>query len=287
MYRRAGSVSALRCHSGRDSLRSTLYACASRESVSQARGSKSKPTRPEAKGYKALRFPRFKRKGLEFRFSHLASEFGIGHSLADNLRNREIEPLSIVHALAVVEAERLLVKIPKQVERLDADVSTVYAPLEQAPEVFQPVSVYAAIDIFLGMVNDLMRVFLRQSIVREQVRAHVEAGAALYSDALLSYDGLSEEYAHKVIDHAEKYVDGRVHTNGLENFWSLFKRGVNGTYISVEPFHLFRYLDEQMFRFNNRATKDNPLTDADRFDLAVRNIVGKRITFAELTGKPN
>jgi hypothetical protein len=59
------------------------------------------------------------------------------------------------------------------------------------------------------------------------------------------------------------------------------------SFLSVEPFHLFRYLDEQMFRFNNRATKDNPLTDADRFDLAVRNIVGKRITFAQLTGKPN
>ena len=119
------------------------------------------------------------------------------------------------------------------------------------------------------------------------VREHVEAGAALYSDALASYDGLAQEYAHKVVDHAEKYVDGRVHTNGLENFWSLLKRGISGTYVSVEPFHLFRYLDEQMFRFNNRATKDNPLTDADRFDMAVRQIVGKRVTFAELTGKPN
>jgi transposase-like protein len=119
------------------------------------------------------------------------------------------------------------------------------------------------------------------------VKEHVEAGAALYSDALLSYDGLAQDYAHQVIDHAERYVDGRVHTQGLDNFWSLLKRGISGTYVSVEPFHLFRYLDEQMFRFNNRATKDNPLTDADRFDLAVRNIVGKRITFAELTGKPN
>jgi transposase-like protein len=119
------------------------------------------------------------------------------------------------------------------------------------------------------------------------VQEHVEAGAALYSDALKSYDGLAQEYAHKVIDHAEKYVDGQVHTNGLENFWSLLKRGISGTYVSVEPFHLFRYLDEQVYRYNNRSTKDNPLTDADRFDLAVRQIVGKRVTFAELTGKPN
>src|SRR6202451_913055 len=127
----------------------------------------------------------------------------------------------------------------------------------------------------------------RKTVLQEEVRKHVTAGAALYSDALMSYDGLAADYAHQVVDHATQYVDGRVHTNGLENFWSLLKRGISGTYVSVEPFHLFRYLDEQMFRFNNRATKDNPLTDADRFDMAVRQIVGKRVTFAELTGKPN
>ena len=92
----------------------------------------------------------------------------------------------------------------------------------------------------------------RKTVLQEQVRKHVATGAALYTDALLSYEGLASDYAHQVIDHANKYVDGRIHTNGLENFWSLLKRGVAGTYISVEPFHLFRYLDEQMFRFNNR-----------------------------------
>jgi transposase-like protein len=110
----------------------------------------------------------------------------------------------------------------------------------------------------------------RKQVLQEQVRKHVTAGAALYSDALQSYEGLATEYAHQVVDHATQYVDGRVHTNGLENFWSLLKRGISGTYVSVEPFHLFRYLDEQMFRFNNR-----------------KDIVGKRITFAQLTGKPN
>lgn len=83
-----------------------------------------------------------------------------------------------------------------------------------------------------------------------------------------------------VIDHAEKYVDGRIHTNGLENFWSLLKRSINGTYISVEPFHLFRYLDEQAYRFNNRK-----LTDAERFSIAVSGVVGKRVTYEQLTGK--
>ena len=125
----------------------------------------------------------------------------------------------------------------------------------------------------------------KRSVLQAEVKKHVEAGAALYSDALASYDGLACEYAHKVVDHAEKYVDGQVHTNGLENFWSLLKRGIAGSYVSVEPFHLFRYLDEQVFRYNNRATKDNPLNDADRFDIAVRKLFGKRLTFAQLTGK--
>src|SRR6266571_3391597 len=103
----------------------------------------------------------------------------------------------------------------------------------------------------------------RKAVLQEEVRKHVTAGAALYTDALLSYEGLAADYAHQVVDHATQYVDGRVHTNGLENFWSLLKRGVSGTYVSVEPFHLHRYLDEQMFRFNNRKELD----DAGRFDL--------------------
>ena len=81
--------------------------------------------------------------------------------------------------------------------------------------------------------------------------------------------------------HAVEYVNGRIHTNGLENFWSLLKRGLHGTYVAVEPFHLFRYVDEQVFRFNNRKN----MNDADRFNLAVSQMVGKRLTFAELTGK--
>ncbi len=82
----------------------------------------------------------------------------------------------------------------------------------------------------------------RKAALQAEVKKHVEAGAALYTDALLSYEGLATDYAHQVVDHASKYVDGRVHTNGLENFWSLLKRGVSGTYVSVERFHLFRYL---------------------------------------------
>jgi transposase-like protein len=136
-----------------------------------------------------------------------------------------------------------------------------------------------------GKVRTSVITSRKKKELQAEVRKHVEAGAALYTDALLSYEGLESEYAHKVVDHAVQYVDGRIHTNGLENFWSLLKRGINGTYVSVEPFHLFRYLDEQTFRYNNRATKVNPLNDSDRFDLAVRQIVGKRLTYKELTGK--
>jgi transposase-like protein len=112
------------------------------------------------------------------------------------------------------------------------------------------------------------------------VRAHVEAGSVLNTDAHFSYQGLASDYMHKVIDHAEAYVDGEVHTNGCENFWSLLKRAIKGTYVSVEPFHLFRYLDEQVYRFNNRKK-----TDAGRFVEACAAVFGKRLTYTALTGK--
>ena len=113
-----------------------------------------------------------------------------------------------------------------------------------------------------------------------EVKKHVAAGSALYSDDLKSYVGLEEMYAHGVIDHAVKYVDGKVHTNGLENFWSLLKRALNGTYVSVEPFHLFRYLDEQAYRFNERKRND-----WERFLNAIRGVVGKRLSYRELLAK--
>jgi transposase-like protein len=122
--------------------------------------------------------------------------------------------------------------------------------------------------------------------VMPEVLDNVKPGSEVYTDNLMSYQGLDiRGFEHKVVDHAIRYVDGKVHTNGLENFWSLMKRGLKGTYVSVEPFHLFRYVDEQVWRYNNRATKDKPMNDADRFDLALSQIAGKRLTFAEVTGK--
>jgi transposase-like protein len=120
----------------------------------------------------------------------------------------------------------------------------------------------------------------RRHHVQPEVRKHVEAGSSVYTDQLMSYHGLSADYVHGVIDHAERYVDGQVHTNGCENFWSLLKRALKGTYVTVEPFHLFRYLDEQVFRFNNRRE----MNDADRFSAVLSNIVGRRLTYADLIG---
>lgn len=112
-----------------------------------------------------------------------------------------------------------------------------------------------------------------------EVWKHVQAGSDVHTDALASYRKLENEYIHNVIDHAESYVRGKVHTNGLENFWSLLKRAIRGTYVSVEPFHLFPYLDEQAYRFNARKTDD-----ASRFVAALRSIVGRRLTYNALIG---
>jgi len=120
----------------------------------------------------------------------------------------------------------------------------------------------------------------KSGTLQGEVRKHVAEGSNVYTDAFYSYRGLSGDYMHGFVDHAETYVDGQIHTNGCENFWSLLKRAIKGTYVSVEPFHLFRYLDEQCFRFNNRK-----MTDAERFAHAAATIVGKRLTYNTLIGK--
>jgi transposase-like protein len=125
----------------------------------------------------------------------------------------------------------------------------------------------------------------RKPALQALVRDNVEAGSNLYSDALKSYEGL-DEFTHQVIDHAVAYVDGQIHTNSMENFWSLLKRGLKGTYVSVEPFHLFRYVDEQAFRYNNRQDEaGEDIGDFARFKTVLSQIVGKRLTYKALIGK--
>jgi transposase-like protein len=142
-------------------------------------------------------------------------------------------------------------------------------------------------EIAMGMVErgGKVRVFhvenRKKQALHANIHEHIEAGSALFSDELKSYEGLETDYQHAVIDHAVEYVNGNVHTNTMENFWSLLKRSLHGTDISVEPFHLFRYLDEQAFRYNHR--KD--LNDGERFIVAMKQIVNRRLTFDQLTGK--
>jgi transposase-like protein len=116
--------------------------------------------------------------------------------------------------------------------------------------------------------------------LQSSIRENIQAGSAIFSDELKSYDRLNKDYRHAVINRAVESVRGKVHTNAMELFWSLVKRQLHGTYIRVEPFHLFRYLDEQAFLYNDRQVKDK-----DRFELACRQIVGRRLTWDRLTGK--
>jgi len=110
----------------------------------------------------------------------------------------------------------------------------------------------------------------------------VKYGSKVITDEHVGYDSLRYRFVHDIINHSQTYVKGQVHTQGIENFWSLLKRTLRGTYVAVEPFHLVRSLDEQVYRFNHRKDADgNKLTDADRFNLALPGIVGRRLTFAE------
>jgi transposase-like protein len=131
------------------------------------------------------------------------------------------------------------------------------------------------------VIPDVARLTLQNEILKK-----VSHAAQVYTDGAEGYNRMAVKgFVHETVTHIEEYVRGDVHTNGIENFWSCLKRTLAGTYVAVEPFHLEAYVDEQMFRFNNRATKDNPLTDRDRFMLALSQISGRRLTYAELTGK--
>lgn len=126
----------------------------------------------------------------------------------------------------------------------------------------------------------------RKHTVQAEVRANVEPGSLVCTDALPSYEGLAPDFIHEAVDHAVEYVRGNVHTNGLENYWSLLKRCIRGIYVSVEPFHLFRYLDEEAFRFNERKNANGGVkSDGERFIDVAGGVAGKRLTYKKLTGK--
>ncbi|HEV3307641.1 MAG TPA: IS1595 family transposase [Candidatus Sulfotelmatobacter sp.] len=150
---------------------------------------------------------------------------------------------------------------------------------------FNKTVVHGMLDRDLRQVRASVVPNTSRETLQTAVLKNVKYGSRLYSDEAVAYDKMNWRFVHEVVNKTETYVRGQVHVNGMENFWALLKRGLKGTYVAVEPFHLERYVDEQVFRFNNRATKDNPLKDSDRFLLALSQVAGKRLTFAELTGK--
>lgn len=147
--------------------------------------------------------------------------------------------------------------------------------------------------IVMGMLDRNMRQVramvipnVKRATLQEKILNNVEGGAHVITDDFPSYKyALADKFSHDVIDHVEGYVKGQIHTNGIENFWSLLKRGLRGTYVAVEPFHLDRYVDEQVFRFNNRGSKEKPVNDGERFEMLLSQIAGKRLTYSALTGK--
>jgi transposase-like protein len=168
--------------------------------------------------------------------------------------------------------------IDKMSGRVEADETfigakgTGYASMTAVQGLLERTTNEKASRVKLNVVGNM-----RKAELQGNVREYVLNGSEVFTDALQSYTGLLDDYTHKVIDHAECYAKGHVHTNGLENFWSLLKRALKGTYVNVEPFHLFRYLDEQAFRFNER--KDN---DQGRFIKALSGVVGKSLKYAKL-----
>jgi transposase-like protein len=126
---------------------------------------------------------------------------------------------------------------------------------------------------------------VRRDTLQNMLLKNIKYGSTVYTDNAVGYDKVAYNFVHDIINHTKEYVRGRVHTNSMENFWSLLKRGLKGTYVCVEPFHLSRYVDEQVFRFNNRKEGDHKLTDAERFAAAMSGLAGRRLTYSDLTGK--
>ena len=161
------------------------------------------------------------------------------------------------------------------------------APVNVDTRLLNKTAVWGILDREQRKVRATVVKAVNREVLQTEILKHVTHGTRIYTDQAALYKALPpEQYTHEFVNHLEKYVNGKVHTNGLENFWSLLKRGLGGTYVAVEPFHLFRYIDEQAFRYNNRIDeKGKKRPDSERFEIALSQIAGKRLTFEEVTGK--
>jgi transposase-like protein len=172
-----------------------------------------------------------------------------------------------------------------RVQNMHRNKRTKYM-LDSRGKNFNKTVVHGMLDRDLRQVRAQVVPNVTRETLQNQILKNVKFGSTVYTDAAVAYEsGLQRRFVHDVVDKTQEYVRGRVHVNSMENFWALLKRSLKGTYVAVEPFHLSRYVDEQVFRFNNRATKDNPLNDADRFTFLMSEVLGHRLTYSDLTGK--
>ena len=153
--------------------------------------------------------------------------------------------------------------------------------IEQSGPTANKTIVMGILDRDLRQIRTKVVPNVKRETLQNEVLKQVKHGSTIYTDEAIGYDKLHYRFVHDVVNHTERYVNGRIHTNGLENFWSLLKRTLAGTYVAVEPFHLSRYVDEQVFRYNNRKE----MNDNQRFCKAMSQVLGKRLTYSELTGK--
>lgn len=147
--------------------------------------------------------------------------------------------------------------------------------------------VHGALDRTLRKVRATVVPNVKRETLQDAILRNVKYGSRVYTDDAVAYmDGLQTNFVHEIVNKTESYVRGRAHVNGMENFWSLLKRSLRGTYVAVEPFHLSRYVDEQVFRYNYRKHDDGrKMTDSERFRSVISQVLGHRLTYADLTGK--
>jgi len=209
------------------------------------------------------------------------------HRVREVLKNRSVEKLGSTGG-AVESDESFIGPTPQKMHKERR------AKLQQMRSEKRGSDVWPGKTAVIGMLDRDTREIrtkvipnVKRETLQNEILKNIKHGSRVYTDSAVAYDNLGKTFVHEVVNHATEYVRGQVHTNGLENFWSLFKRNLRGTYVSVEPFHLDRYLDEQVWRFNNRGGKkpEQRVSDADRFTLAMSNASGKRLTYAQLTGK--